>query len=163
MIGWVYETSLILIFNDPWENRGFLYGFWLPIYGTGAVILLLLLARIVEKSIYVFKINVMSVVIFLIISVITTVVELCTGFVMEKIYQRRWWDYSDQWLNYDGIICPLATFRFAVGGIVLLYFLVPVVNGLFDKLALRKQQMIIAVLTVLFAMDLVLSLAIRGW
>ena len=40
-VGWVWESCYVSVKKGHWVNRGFLYGPFLPIYGFGAVTILI--------------------------------------------------------------------------------------------------------------------------
>lgn len=83
----------------PWSrafvNRGFLNGPWCHVYGFGVVIVLAFLEPLKSNLLLLFLSSV----------VLTSALEWATGFVLEKIFHQRWWDYSDQPFNLNGYIC----------------------------------------------------------
>lgn len=95
-IGWVVEVSFHAVTVGKFINRGFLSGPYCPIYGFGAISVIYFLADIAEKNKFV---------IFLGSIVIATAIEFVAGFLLEKIFHERWWDYSDKKLNVGGYIC----------------------------------------------------------
>ncbi len=97
--GWCFESAYVSLRKRRFVNRGFLRGPFLPIYGSGAVMML-----VVSEP---FKDNLFLV--FLAGCVGATVLEYVTGVVMESLFQVRYWDYSDQPLNFQGHICLSST------------------------------------------------------
>lgn len=95
MIGWAFESVYVSIEHRKWVNRGFLNGPFLPIYGFGAIIMLIF-ALPVRKSI---------ILIFLFGMTGATLLEYFTGYAMEKIFHVKYWDYTYEPLNLDGYIC----------------------------------------------------------
>ena len=93
--GWVWETLYVSIRKKQWINRGFLYGPWLPIYGTGAILILFTTLPFAESGFLIFLIGMIS----------ATALEYVTGAVMERIFHMRYWDYSEEPLNLNGQIC----------------------------------------------------------
>lgn len=161
-MGWLMETVFASIKERKFINRGFLAGCFCPIYGFGAVIilqLLKLLSGVIENPYIALIINVLAAMI------LVTVLEYITGFLLERIFDCKWWDYSSNALNFHGYIClkysllwGLLTFLFiqvvhpAVLGVVvsipsstkfyltaslLVYFLVDTVKSVIDALDLR--------------------------
>jgi uncharacterized membrane protein len=115
-IGWLYESTVCSIPKYKTViNRGFLYGPYLPIYGIGAVINILILQNI-ENVFAIFTIAVLA----------STILEYVTAFVLENLFKQRWWDYSQFPFNVHGRICFYASFVF--GGAVTL--LIKVVHPL---------------------------------
>lgn len=120
--GWVLELFYrrFISSSNPerrWINPGFCTGPYLPIYGNG-LCALYLLASLEGRLPWMNKI-----VMFLFMAVAMTGIEYIAGLCCLKITKVRLWDYSDQWGNIQGIICPLFSLYWAVGG-ALYYFLI---------------------------------------
>lgn len=129
-IGWIYEVILEFYYGNGFVNRGFLFGPYLPVYGFGALLILLLLYKFSKKKIYLGKLNITPILVFILIFLITTIVEYITGTILDIFLQKRLWDYSHYAFNINGLVCLSASTRFAIGGTVFIYGLQP----LFDKL-----------------------------
>ena len=95
-IGWVVEVSYHAVTKGKFINRGFLAGPYCPIYGFGAISVIYFLTDIAEKN---------KMVLFLGSMFIATIIEYIAGFLLEKIFHERWWDYSDRRLNIGGYVC----------------------------------------------------------
>ncbi|MEG2597198.1 MAG: putative ABC transporter permease, partial [Oscillospiraceae bacterium] len=95
LIGWIWETCFTSIKQRKFVNRGFLYGPILPIYGFGAIIILLLTLPVKENFLLIFLFGMIG----------ATALEFVTGAAMERIFHMRYWDYSKQPLNVNGYIC----------------------------------------------------------
>lgn len=91
VVGWIYETTLCSITDRHFVNRGFLNGPYCPIYGSGALLDVLILGRI-ENPFLLFILGVL----------VTCSLEYLTSYVMEKLFKARWWDYSDKKFNIGG-------------------------------------------------------------
>lgn len=126
LLGWCIELVFRKFFskNNPghkWINPGFLVGPYLPLYGSGLCVLYFLATLPVE--------NVTSIVwkqkllLFVVMAVAMTLIEYVTGLIFIKGMHVKLWDYSENWGNIDGIICPLFSFFWAVLG-ALYYFLI---------------------------------------
>ena len=94
-LGWCTEVAYAAAVSRRFVNRGFLNGPWCPVYGFGAVAVLSCLEPLKGNLLLLFLGSV----------VLTSALEWLTGFVLEKIFHQRWWDYSDQPLNLNGYIC----------------------------------------------------------
>lgn len=101
-IGWLMETIYASITQGKFVNRGFLIGPLTPIYGFGAI-LILLSSKWVENVFYDYYISILMTV--LISTLLVTVLEFCTGYVLEKVFNTKWWDYSKNAFNIKGYIC----------------------------------------------------------
>ena len=132
--GWVLELFYrrFISSSNPerkWINPGFCTGPYLPIYGNG-LCALYLLASLEGRLPWMNKF-----VMFLFMAVAMTGIEYIAGLCCLKIAKVRLWDYSDQWGNIQGIICPLFSLYWAVGG-ALYYFLIhPHILGALDWLS----------------------------
>ena len=117
IIGWILEVLYTLITKRKFVNRGFLIGPYCPIYGSGLLIILFLYDIEIH---FIFK--------FLIIAVLCSVLEYITSYIMEKIFNARWWDYTNDILNINGRVCLETFIEFGLAGTLGLYFLHPVVS-----------------------------------
>ncbi len=94
-LGWCTEVIFAACVRGVFENRGFFNGPICPIYGFGVVIVVFFLEPLKENFWMLFLGSV----------VLTSVLELITGYLMEKIFKHRWWDYSKMPLNIGGYVC----------------------------------------------------------
>ena len=94
-LGWCTEVSYAALVTGKFVNRGFLNGPVCPVYGFGVVIVLSCLTPLADNLLLLFLGSV----------VLTSALEWFTGFVLEKLFHQRWWDYSDQPFNLSGYIC----------------------------------------------------------
>lgn len=106
MIGWIFEMIFTIIVDKKLINRGFLIGPYLPIYGTNALCVIILLKPYRDDYLVLF---VMSV-------IVSSIVEYLTSYLMEKIFKARWWDYTHMPFNINGRICLLYSLGFGVAG-----------------------------------------------
>ena len=115
--GWLLEVAFRSIKGKRLINPGFLTGCCLPIYGFGGTAMFLLCS--VDFS---FVGNRVAEVILLLVlaTVVMTLIEFIAGYISLRFYHNRLWDYSGQWGNIKGIICPL--FSFFWGVICLAYY-----------------------------------------
>ncbi len=94
-LGWVWECCYVSVRKRKWVNRGFLHGPFLPIYGSGAIVILISTISVKDIVPLVFLFGMIS----------STILEFCTGCCMEKLFGVRYWDYSNLPLNFKGHIC----------------------------------------------------------
>lgn len=109
--GWIIESTYVSVCTGNWVNRGFMRGPVIPIYGTGAIIILFAVIPFRTSLILVFIIG----------TIAASVLEFVTGFVMERIYKVRYWDYSDKPFNLCGYICLFNSLCWGVLSILLIY------------------------------------------
>lgn len=96
IIGWILEVSFHVITKGKFINRGFFNGPYCPIYGFGALSVISFLNLVGDGN---------KLVLFFSAMFISTLLELITGFILEKIFHKRWWDYTSYKFNLGGYIC----------------------------------------------------------
>ena len=154
VIGWLYEVFLeVVVYRWGFSNRGVLFGPYCPIYGTAAVIFILLLTGIKKKPIRVKSMNLTPVVVFLLIVVISTLLELAGSYIMKALTGGWMWDYTRFAWNFQGRIALNPSLRFGAGGMVFLYVFQP----LFERITMIRQQnvlsAVVGVVLILFLTD----------
>lgn len=149
-IGWIYEEIFYWITEGMLQNRGILYGPWLPIYGIGAL------------GIYFLKpLKKYPVLLFLLCIAVTGVVEYIIGFLSIKLFGLRLWDYHGLFLNIGGIICLRSVVSFGIMGLLFHYILEPIGKRLYDKVPFAIIKLICLVFLLLLLIDCVLSFLFR--
>ncbi|KZL89657.1 putative ABC transporter permease [Clostridium magnum] len=129
-LGWVLETTFASINAGKFINRGFLTGSFCPIYGLGAILIIKASSGI-DIYIEYYYTGVLISVLFSIILV--TALEYITGFILERLFNCKWWDYSDNHANIKGYVC----FKYSLLWGVLAFFLVQMVHPLILKIVLN--------------------------
>lgn len=119
-IGWCWEVLLHLVQTGEFVNRGTLYGPYLPIYGTGGVVVLILLKGTRGKPIVSFFLSI----------VICLTIEYVTGWYLETFRGLKYWDYSDMPFNLDGRICLYGGLVFGTACLLMIYVVGPFLYGL---------------------------------
>ncbi|HIY52653.1 MAG TPA: putative ABC transporter permease [Candidatus Agathobaculum merdavium] len=152
-LGWVYEVFLeVVVYRWGFSNRGFLFGPYLPVYGVGALLILAFLRGLSRREWRVGRVNLMPVVVFVSVVVLTTVVELIASYLLEWTTGGWLWDYTRYTIQWQGRICLSASLRFGVGGMIVLYGLQPLLEKGMARLG-DKRKPVFWVLFVLFAID----------
>lgn len=141
-IGWIMEVIVKFVEKKRFINRGFLIGPLCPIYGYGAILILLLL-RPYKRSV---------ILLFFMAILICSFLEYMTSFVMEKLFKTRWWDYSNVKYNINGRICLNTMLPFGVLGVVVFFIVNPFIKYLLSFIS-NDVLKIVAIL--LFAMYLI--------
>lgn len=148
LTGWVWEVSLHLISDGCFVNRGFLHGPWLPIYGSGNVLILTLFNRLRKKPLLE----------FLAIILLCGCIEYYISWFLEQAYGgMRWWDYSGYFLNLNGRICIEGLLAFGCGGMVIVYVYAPLLEHLHRRIPKRVFVPVCLVLALVFCVDLIYS------
>lgn len=137
-IGWVYECIVESIRQKKIVNRGFLNGPYIPIYGFGALIDIIVLGWCRDP-----------VLLFLLSAFLCCTLEYITSVVMEKLFNARWWDYYDFKFNLNGRICLLGAFAFGTLSLLLVKFIHPFfwnITGLINPTAFHIISLLLFVL-----------------
>lgn len=119
ILGWVGETSVASIRKKQFKNRGFLSGPMCFIYGTVGVIITVFLQELRNNHIF----------LFMGCMIIATAIQWFVGKTLERIKQRKWWDYSGKKINFDGYICLGYSLLWGAVG----YIAVKYANGVITK------------------------------
>ncbi len=160
VIGWIYEVFLeVVVYRWGFSNRGVFFGPYCIIYGFGALILIFSLSRLQKKRIYIGKLLVTPLLVFLGIVVITTVVELAGSYIMEFTTGGWLWDYRRFAFNFEGRIALNPSIRFGIGGMIFLYLLQPLFRRLCSKMSERAVRITASVLAVIFLIDITCTYA----
>lgn len=147
-VGWIWEVSLSMISYGCFVNRGVLHGPWIPIYGFGCVLILLLLKRFRMRPKVEFSMAVL----------LCGCIEYFTGLVLELTHNgQKWWDYTGYFLNLDGRICAEGLLVFGVGGMAFVYVIAPLIDNWVKEHLNKKLSAACLVLLLLFGADVVYS------
>ncbi len=158
-LGWIYECLYCTIKSGKWENRGFLIGPVCPIYGFGAI-----LAWVIFRRLYIFPDGRLGMdqpiwVIFLICALGTAIMEYSISLLLEKVFNAKWWDYSETPLNINGRICIPASCAFGVAGVVIVKYFFPW-YAKYDAMALADpdiNEFVALMLMMILGMDIALT------
>ena len=146
MIGWILEVLDQFYRKKRFINRGFLIGPYCPVHGIGALLMVLLLSGITDSYI----------ILFFSASLICTILEYITSFLLEKIFKARWWDYSCYKFNLNGRVCLQNSIFFGIAGV----FIVKIANPFVVKFIIQNVpdlNVICLVLGIIFTLDLFIS------
>lgn len=146
-IGWMMEVTLCSIQQKKLVDRGFLIGPYCPIYGVSAIIIIFLLKK--------YETDVIA--LFVMATIICSIMEYLTSYFMEKIFHTRWWDYTHMKFNINGRICLSNSILFGVLGLLLMYF----INPFFQNILLMIPKFIFIIISIIlllvFISDVIVS------
>ncbi len=146
--GWIWEVGMHLVSYGTFVNRGALHGPWLPIYGTGSVLILTLLYRFRKNPALEFTATI----------VVCGFLEYMTSLIMEiATGGLKWWDYSGYFLNLNGRICAEGLLVFGIGGLAITYAIAPMVDNLVSRVNEKRLKAVCAALMAAFFVDVVYS------
>ena len=151
IIGWVCEVTYCSIFAKRLVRRGFLAGPYCPIYGFGAIALIAMLYPLAQRLTNLPLLFIAAV-------IITSALEYFTSWLMEKLFNMRWWDYSKHRFNLNGRICLVNSILFGIMSIVLLYVIQPLVNKLIFMIPIDIRTVISSLFIAVILIDLITTL-----
>ena len=145
--GWIFESSYVSCKTRRFVNRGFLRLPMLPLYGTGAV-MMLWVSLPLEHNVFLVYISGM---------IAATVLEYVTGWAMERLFKMKYWDYSNQRFNLNGYICLSSSVAWGFLTIFLTEIVHPPISRLVLLLHPIPALITVGAVTVMFTADAVQS------
>jgi len=145
--GWIFESTYVSVKSRRFVNRGFMRGPFLPIYGSGAIMMLVVSMPFQDNLILTYLAGCVG----------ATALELITGIAMESLFKVRYWDYSNQRFNYKGHICLSSTVAWGFLTIFMTEFLHKGVEKVIMTVPYHVITCITAVVTVYIIIDFTLS------
>lgn len=138
MIGWLWETPFVSIKNKKFVNRGFLRGPIVPIYGFAATTIMISLAAW-DRHIFLEGWQRVAL-IMIYASLIATIWEYMTSYLLEVLFKTRWWDYSKRRFNIKGRIALRASFFWGIGGSMLWFFVNPAIISFYKSVPISVME-----------------------
>lgn len=149
-LGWLMEVINSLIKEKKFVNRGFLLGPYCPIYGYSSIIMIFYLDKYKEDILTVFLLAV----------VVCSIVEYLVSLIMEKLFNARWWDYSNRRFNINGRVCLTNAFLFGLLGVLLVYIINPFLLEIINKIDTKVLNILSITLGAIFIIDFITSMKI---
>ena len=150
--GWCLETIYAFMVFGHFVKRGFLYGPICPIYGFGAVLLIINLEKIKGNNF----------VKFLVAMIIFSLFEFLASWILETLFNQRWWDYSDQFMNLQGRICIIFSLLWGTIGVLFSNTIHPFIDKQIKKILYAKpikfQKIILYNIIFIFMIDELFSI-----
>ncbi len=151
-LGWCAEVAYHAVEVGDFANRGFLNGPVCPIYGVGATLVIAVLTRVD---------NVFAM--FIASMLLTSLLELITGFTLKKIYHTSWWDYSDKPFNIGGYICLEFSIIWGFACVGVMEILHPIIMNAIHFIPETLGTILLAALFGIFIADIIVTvLAMRN-
>lgn len=142
--GYICEVIFAAIVLGKFVNRGFLNGPWCPIYGFGVVIVAICLKPLSKSLLVLFIGSVL----------LTSVLEYFTGFILEKVFDQKWWDYSDDKFNLGGYICLKFSLLWGVACTAVVKLVLPAVDAVIRVVPHFVGLIVTGVIVALMLIDL---------
>lgn len=148
--GWVFETVVAAVKKKQFVNRGLVNGPICTLYGTGAVIVTIFCQELV------------GVWLFIVSVVVATLLEWTAGHILEKLYQEKWWDYSNVKWNLDGYICAPVSVLWGVFCVIMMKWLNPLFHRLFSLIPVLPGKILVWVMMGVLVVDMLATLIIMS-
>ena len=142
-LGWCTEVAYAAAKQGKFVNRGFLNGPICPVYGIGVGVVVQFLRRLRIPGVAVYQ-----------STILVTVIEGITGFLLEKIFHNKWWDYSEQPLNIGGYVCVLFSLIWGVFCVLIVKIIHPLIYKVLTMIPLVLGIVVMACLAVGLLADL---------
>lgn len=150
-LGWAMETFYAFYVHGHFVNRGFLFGPICPLYGFGAIILIIFFKKYRKHSLK----------LFFIAALIFSVFEYVTGYVLDALFQLKWWDYTTDFFNLNGRISLLYSFVWGIVAILFLNHIHPFIQKrikkILQKIPYRYRTILVTFILVILVADTFLS------
>lgn len=152
-IGWCGEVVLAAVNRHKFVNRGFVSCPLCPVYGAGAVAVSVFLPELEEQLFFLFLGGM----------IVTAFVEYLTGRLLELIFHKKWWDYSDQKFQLDGYVCLKNSVIWGICSVLVIRIFNPLLCRGLELLPMLLGEVLLWVLGVLLAIDFIGSgIAVLG-
>lgn len=148
--GWFMESVGGILNVKKFINRGFLIGPYCPVYGVGVVIITILLKGYTDDI----------PALFILSTVICGTLEYLTSYIMEKLFNARWWDYRNRKFNINGRICLETLLPFGIAGSTILCIINPFFENIYLGIPDLYRHIITIVLSCAFIIDFIISFRI---
>lgn len=147
-LGWCSEVAFAAVNKGKFVNRGFLNGPVCPIYGVGMLIVVLCLWSLRDRPLL----------LFLGSALLTTALEFVTGFVLERFFHDKWWDYSDMPFNIKGYVCLKFTILWGLAASFIIGAIHRFIYMLIEKTPFVLGAILLAVFSAAFIADFIVTL-----
>lgn len=147
-LGWVMESIVRTISEKKLINTGFLRGPFCPIYGIGAIILFAFLDKFENNLILLFFVAI----------IVLTIWEYIVGWMLEKLFNTKYWDYSEQKFNIQGRVCLTNSICWGILGVLLVKYIHPFIQNIVLKIDNSILKYIIIVIAALMLIDAIISI-----
>ena len=150
-VGWLLETCFSFYSLGHFTKRGFLFGPLCPIYGWGALMLIIFFSTYKKHNLK----------LFMYAAILFTVFEYVVSYGMEALFSLKWWDYTSEFMNLNGRVSIFYSFAWGIIAILFVNFIYPFfkkkINIVLSKIPYRIQVISVYVLFAVFVTDTVLS------
>ena len=143
-IGWCSEVAFAAVDTGKFVNRGFLNGPVCPIYGFGVLTVLAVLSPLKDNILFLFAGSV----------ILTSVLEWLTGWILEKLFHQKWWDYSDLPFNINGYICLKFSLMWGFACLLVIKVIHPVICNLAEFMSSPAGRILMGIFIAVLTADI---------
>ncbi len=147
--GWCTEVAYATVKQKKFVNRGFLNGPICPVYGVGIGMVVMLLEPMSGTIVSLYVVS----------TALVTTIEGVTGYLMDRLFHHKWWDYSNQPLNIGGYVCLLFSLAWGVACVLIVRVIHPFVCQMVDMIPVTVGIGLAAVLGIALLADLYVTTA----
>mgnify|MGYP005784558889 CR=1 FL=1 len=151
IIGWILETAYSFYALGHFTKRGFLYGPLCPIYGWGALILIIFFNAYRKHNLK----------LFFYAAIIFSIFEYIVSFGMEAMFSLKWWDYTNEFMNLNGRISIFFSFAWGIIAILFINLIYPFfkkkINIILSKINYKVQLTTLYILFIILVVDMLFS------
>lgn len=145
--GWCFESVFVSLKSGKWVNRGFMRGPFLPLYGSGAIMMLVVSMPFQDNILLTYLAGVIG----------ATALEYVTGIVMETLFQVRYWDYTGRFMNFQGRICLRSSVAWGFFTIMMTRVIHRPIEQFMYSMHVRALNYVTVLLTIYIVADFTLS------
>ena len=146
-LGWCFESAFVSLKSKKWINRGFIRGPFLPLYGSGATMMLVVSMPFRDNIVLTYVAGCIG----------ATVLEYITGVTMELLFNMRYWDYSNRPFNFQGQICLRSTLTWGFFTVLMTRALHWPIDRFIHSVSGRTLYYVTLLITVYIVIDFTLS------
>lgn len=148
-IGYIYESTINLINKVPIKSRGFLYGPIRPIYSLGSITIILIF----------YNLHLDTLPLFFLSGLFACSLEYLSSVILEKLFNKKYWDYSNNLFNLNGRVCLLGFTVFGICSVFLVNIFHPILlDIIYKNMTDRSIVYTVFILSIVFITDLIISL-----
>lgn len=158
VVGWMIEVSFHAVTMGKVVNRGFLNGPLCPVYGSGVLMVLAVLNVLGTTLGVETDLDKASPLLLFVVGIIfATLIELIAGFMLDKLFHARWWDYRDRRFNLNGYICLEFSIIWGLATAFVLRVIQPFFDRMTDMIPVLLGQILLGIMYIIFAADLIIT------
>lgn len=148
-LGWCVEVIYATVNSGKFVNRGFLSGPVCPICGFGVLTVVITLQPLKDNLLILFLGSV----------VLTSLIEFITGFILEKIFNDKWWDYSQDPFNIGGYVCLKFSLLWGLACILVVDVVQPIIYKFVNAFPLTFGEVLLVISLIVFFIDFIVTVS----